>query len=106
MNVKRCTPEIKIRLLVENYAELIVADRERKNNRTGTQEICRIKNSFTQSFSMLDAPQFAVGRQIYYDFGDMFRSLNVKMEVGNASKEEEQKQDDRSKSGAVAFDID
>jgi len=89
MNPKRCKPETKIRLLVENYSELIAADKARKSNRTGNQEICRIKNSETQSFSMLDAPKFEVGRQIYYDFGEMFRSLNVKADGEDARQAEE-----------------
>lgn len=89
MSVKRCKPETKIRLLVENYQDLIAADKARKNNRTGNQEICRIKNSKTQSFSMLDAPQFEVGRKMYYDQSDMFRSLNVKIEGEDARQGEE-----------------
>lgn len=100
MHVKRCPAETKIRLLVENYEDLIAADKSRKSNRTGNQEICRIKNSRTQSFAMLDAPQFAVGRQIYYEFGSIFRELNRTVAM---AKEKELAPDDRSKAGASAL---
>ena len=101
MHVKRCPAETKIRLLVENYEDLITADKSRKSNRTGNQEICRIKNSKTQSFAMLDAPQFAVGRQIYYEFGRIFRDLNEK--VAKGAREGEPAPDDKSKAGASAL---
>ena len=52
----------KMQLLVDNYDALVKADTQRKSNRTGKQEICRMKGSRTQSYFILDAPQYKTGR--------------------------------------------
>lgn len=63
-------PQVKIQILEEKYDLLIKADKARKDNRSGLQQICRMTGSITQSYFILDAPQNKVGRKIYYSFAD------------------------------------
>lgn len=53
-------------LLVEFQDELILGDKDRKDNKKGEQMICRMKGSLTQSYFIFDAQQYKVGRKIYY----------------------------------------
>ena len=46
-NIKKFTFAIKMKLLVDNYELLINADKSRKENRTGNQEICRMTGSIS-----------------------------------------------------------
>ena len=55
-----------MKLLVEFSDELIAADKNRKENRQGIQDICRMTGSLSQSYFIFDAQQFKVGRKIYY----------------------------------------
>jgi hypothetical protein len=56
----------KMKILVELQDELIQADKNRKENRQGIQDICRMTGSLSQSYFIFDAQQFKVGRKIYY----------------------------------------
>jgi len=76
-------------LLEENYDLLLKADKNRKDNRTGKQDICRMAGSITQSYFLLDAPQYKVGRKIYYNFDDEVRALEVKRVVLTDSDNDE-----------------
>ena len=46
-NIKKFTFAIKMKLLEDNYDLLINADKFRKENRTGNQEICRMTGSIS-----------------------------------------------------------
>ena len=61
-HMKSIGHEAKMQLLVDNYDVLVKADTQRKSNRTGKQEICRMKGSKTQSYFILDAPEYKTGR--------------------------------------------
>lgn len=56
----------QIKLLVEYQDELIQADKDRKDNRRGIQDICRMSGSLTQSYFIFDSQEYKVGRKIYY----------------------------------------
>ena len=45
----------KMRILVELQEELINADKARKENRQGIQEVCRMSGSLSQSYFIFDA---------------------------------------------------
>ena len=55
-----------MKLLVEFQDELILGDKDRKDNKKGEQEICRMTGSLTQSYFIFDAQQYKVGRKIYF----------------------------------------
>jgi hypothetical protein len=55
----------KMKILVEFQDELILADKSRKENRQGIQDICRMTGSLSQSYFIFDAQQYKVGRKIY-----------------------------------------
>jgi len=55
-----------MKLLVEFQDELITADKNRKENRQGIQDICRMTGSLSQSYFIFDAQEYRVGRKIYY----------------------------------------
>jgi len=59
------THERKLRLLIQLEDQLIKADKGRRENRKGTQEICRMANS-TQSYYMFDSKHYKVARKLYY----------------------------------------
>ena len=75
-----CNFENKMELLADNFDLLIIADKTRKGNRTGEAQICRIKNSKTQSYFILDAPQFKVGRDMYYENWRHVRRFTIQRE--------------------------
>ena len=52
--------------LVEHQEDLIKADKNRKENRRGIQEICRMRGSLTQSYFIFDSHQYKVARKIYF----------------------------------------
>ena len=52
----------KLSDLYDNELGLIVADKQRKENRRGIQTICRIQGSMTQSYFMLDYKDYQVAR--------------------------------------------
>ena len=56
----------KMKVIVEFQDELILADKNRKDNRSGVQDICRMQGSLSQSYFIFDAQQFKVGRKIYF----------------------------------------
>ena len=56
----------KMKLLIEFQDELIQADLNRKENRQGIKDICRMTGSLSQSYFIFDAQQYQVGRKIYY----------------------------------------
>jgi len=61
------TIERKLKLLIQLEDQLIKADKERKENRKGTQEICRMVST-SQSYYMFDSSGYRVARGILYDF--------------------------------------
>jgi hypothetical protein len=69
-NFKVLPTDEKLDLLVKHYDLLIKSDKSRKSNRTGKQQICRMKGSVTQSYFILDVPSNKVARQIYYEFAE------------------------------------
>ena len=54
-NPKYYTHTRKMKLLVEFPDELIAADKNRKENRQGIQDICRMTGSLSQSYFIFDA---------------------------------------------------
>lgn len=58
--------ERKLKILVEYQDDLIQADKDRKENRRGIQEICRMTGSLAQSYFIFDCSTYKVGRKIYY----------------------------------------
>lgn len=56
----------KLQKLVENYEKLIEKDKDRKENRLGVQEICRLEGSQTQSYFILDSQRYKVARKLYF----------------------------------------
>ena len=52
----------KLSDLYDNELGLIVADKQRKENRRGIQTICRMQGSMTQSYFMLDYKDYQVAR--------------------------------------------
>ena len=62
--------ERKLKILVEYQEELIQADKDRKENRRGIQEICRMTGSLAQSYFIFDSFNYKVGRRIYYAVDD------------------------------------
>jgi hypothetical protein len=66
-NNRKFYPHTKMmKLLVEFQDELITADKNRKENRQGIQDICRMTGSLSQSYFIFDAQEYRVGRKIYY----------------------------------------
>ena len=52
-----------------NFEEdLMKNDKTKKENRKGIQTICRMRGSISQSYFMLDQPDFDVARDIYYGY--------------------------------------
>ena len=93
-NPKYYTHTRKMKLLVEFPDELIAADKNRKENRQGIQDICRMTGSLSQSYFIFDAQQFKVGRKIYYGI-DMSEEPNDDLN----DLEGEQSKSSQSKSG-------
>ena len=56
--------------LVEHFDDLTKADKNRKENRRGIQEICRMTGSLSQSYFIFDSQQYKVARKIYYGIDD------------------------------------
>ena len=56
----------KMKILVDLQDELILADKNRKENRQGVQDVCRMTGSLSQSYFIFDAQKYKVGRKIYY----------------------------------------
>ena len=73
-----------MKLLVEFQDELILGDKDRKDNKKGEQEICRMRGSLSQSYFIFDAQQYKVGRKIYYG-----------IENGPVEEQSEQEKTDR-----------
>ena len=59
------THERKLKLLIQLEDQLIKADKGRRENRKGTQEICRMA-SVSQSYYMFDSQHYKVARKLYY----------------------------------------
>ena len=57
----------KLKLLIQLEDQLLKADKERKENRKGTQEICRMVST-SQSYYMFDSNHYRVARKILHDF--------------------------------------
>mmetsp|Transcript_4428 Transcript_4428/g.6516 ORF Transcript_4428/g.6516 Transcript_4428/m.6516 type:complete len:83 (+) Transcript_4428:7050-7298(+) len=64
------THEIRLEKLVKFYDDLIRADKARKENRAGVQEICRMTGSLSQSYFIFDSQMFQVARKIYFSLDD------------------------------------
>ena len=83
-----------MKLLVEFQDELILADKNRKENRQGKQDICRMVGSLSQSYFIFDAQQYKVGRKIYYgiqqteepvdELGDLLEDKQVSNSSSNS----------------------
>lgn len=56
----------RLKILMEYQDDLIQADKERKENRRGIAEICRMNGSLTQSYFIFDSYQYKVAREIFY----------------------------------------
>jgi len=69
-DVKIYNHEERLKKLIDFYDDLIRADKGRKENRTGVQEICRMMGSLSQSYFIFDSTQFAVAREIYFSLDD------------------------------------
>lgn len=80
--------ERQLRVLQELQEDLIIADKERKDNRRGVQEICRMTGSLTQSYFVFDSQNYKIGRKIFY---------------GMAAKEETQDDDVLSDLGSMGL---
>lgn len=68
-----------MKLIIRYQEELLAADKSRKENRMGIQEICRMTGSLSQSYFIFDANQYKVGRRIYFNI--------------EANKEDEEEED-------------
>jgi len=60
----------KMTELVQHQEDLIKADKARKENRQGVQEVCRMMGSLAQSYFIFDSQQYKVARKIYYGVDD------------------------------------
>ena len=69
-NEKVYTAEAKMIELVQHQEDLIKADKARKENRQGVQEVCRMMGSLAQSYFIFDSQQYKVARKIYYGVDD------------------------------------
>ena len=65
-NSKYYSYKRKMKILVDLQDELILADKNRKENRQGIQDVCRMTGSLSQSYFIFDAQEYKVGRKIYY----------------------------------------
>ena len=97
------TPEKKLKLLIEYEEQLLRADRNRRENRRGVQEICRM-TSMSQSYFIFDSHEYKVARKIYYDLDKHDQYANEdedfmkQMESNDNSGKEADQKDDEEKS--------
>ena len=93
------TYEIRMQKLIQHYDSLILADKARKENRNGVQEICRMTGSLTQSYFIFDSQNYKVARKIYYGIDDQVEQdedddiqgiLNKKAEKDSESESSEE----------------
>ena len=57
----------KLKKLKTHYDDLINADKNRRENRKGQQEICRLSGSETQSFFIFDCAKYKIARKLYFE---------------------------------------
>jgi len=90
----------KMKLLVEHEEDLIKNDKERQDNRRGVQEICRMTGSLSQSYFIFDSNNYKVGRKIYYGLAQDPNQVNDGEFIEKLVNQQNQDDDERSKSGA------
>ena len=57
----------KLKKLKIHFEDLIQADKSRRDNRRGVQEICRMTGSETQSFFVFDCSKYKIARKLYFE---------------------------------------
>ena len=90
------TPEKKLRLLIEYEEQLLRADRNRRENRRGVQEICRM-TSMSQSYFIFDSHQYKVARKIYYELDKHDQYANEDEDFMKEHFKEAEQKDDEEK---------
>ena len=97
-DIKKTTHEDRMQKLIQHYDSLILADKARKENRNGVQEICRMTGSLTQSYFIFDSQNYKVARMIYYGIDDDKADQNEDDLQGFLAGKPEK--DDESESGS------